>query len=445
MKSAIRGALVGSSLAVLAAVAVGCSAPELADDRPVQTTVPESAPPPPAPPPQSYAVEPPAPAPIGDNGLLGGPTEDDTAPAVIASTPVPNPEDLSKDERERIYGPDHPHHPARARAGRLAVHRHDLVRSARIRHGTRAHRPLAGHAAHRAVIGRGLHHPAILTRRSARHARPQVLTHHPRAAPVPHAAAVSKAPNGHTAATPAAAPATKLHSATPAASPTKLDQLAASLRPDLTSGAKLTIPAEVSAGKPGVVSLTLPATLLDRLTAEAGKQGLARDAQTADVGATLRGAGSSIVPNGVQTARLKSGEAASFNWQVTPGTPNPALAAEVGATLKGGVKPETVSIGQVAAPSPAASDDAAKAPSNPLTSFQDKQAGASAQTGLLILLGLGLLVVVLVLAMVNRMRRDERLAERRRKARALDEARARTAHDAHPSASHADRHTPETV
>jgi hypothetical protein len=53
--------------------------------------------------------------------------------------------------------------------------------------------------------------------------------------------------------------------------------------------------------------------------------------------------------------------------------------------------------------------------------------------------------VVLVLAMVNRMRRDERLAERRRKARALDDARDDAVHDTHLSPSQADRHTPETV
>jgi hypothetical protein len=257
----------------------------------------------------------------------------------------------------------------------------------------------------------------------------------------PHAAAAPKAHGVHAAVPPQA----KLQPATTVVSQPKLDQLATALRSDLTSGAKLTIPTEVVAGKPGVVSLTLPATLLDRLAAEAGKLGLARDARTTDVRATLGGGGASIVPNGVQTARLKSGEAASFNWQVTPGGPNPALSAEVGATLKGGAKPETISLGQVAAPSSATSDDASKTPPAPLTSFQDKQAGASARTGLLILLGLGLLVLVLVLAMVNRMRGDERQAERRRKARALDEARAEQEVHEVPATNQTDKHTPETA
>ena len=434
MKSAIRQPLLGFSLAVLTAVAMGCSAPELADDRPAQTIAPDSAPPPPAPPAQSYAVEPAAPGPQDDSRLLGGPPEGDGGPAIIASVPVPNPEDLPTDERERIYGPDHHHHAARAWVRRPSARRHHASRPTHFRRGAHVRNPLARHGHHQSASGHGRHPQAAITHGSARPARLHTAPRHPDVA-APHAVA---------------SPVTKPPATTPGATQTRLDQLAAALHPDLASGAKLAVPADVAAGKPGVVALTLPATLADRLVAEAGKQGLARDAQTIDFRATLGGAGTSVVPNGAQTARLKSGEAASFNWQVTPIGPNPGpMTAEVGATLKGGAKPETVSLGQVTATSPAARNDASKAATNASRPLQDKPAGASAQTGLFILLGLGLLVVVLFLAMVNRVRRDQRLAERRRKARAFDEARAEAATTpptpGHSSASETARPATETV
>jgi hypothetical protein len=419
LKTAIRRSLLGASLAVLTAVVAGCSSPELSDSHPIQSTAPESAPPPPAPPPQAYGAEPPREAPLGDSGLLGGPPEGDAQPAVVASTPVPNPEDLSPEERERIYGPERRHHAAR---------------SAPVRHAARR---LHGRPAHRAAAGHGL----------PRHAGAPThfLPHRLRAVPAPHPSAKAEIHRAPVPAAPAALAPKPALTATPQA---RLDQLATALRPDITAGAKLTVPAEVAAGKPGVVSLTLPAALFDRITAEAGKLGLARKAKTSDIRAMLGGAGSSVVPNGLQSARLKSGEAATFNWQVTPSSQTPGpLTAEVSIALKGGAKAESVSVGQVTSPSPTASNASPNATDGAPAPAPDNQAaanGASPQAGLAILLGLGLLVLVLVLAMANRVRKERRLTDQRRKARALEEVQAE--HNAHARAANGhSESTPETV
>jgi hypothetical protein len=403
MKLTIRRVLLGSSLAILTAVAAGCSSPELSDSGPVQSTAPESAPPPPAAPPQAAAVDPQA-APSGDTGLLGGPPRGDQPPVVVASTPVPNPEDLPREERERIYGPDrHPHH-AGVVGGRQVARSTHVLRSA---HGHRLH----GRTAHRAVVSHGPHKIA--------HGPARALSLHPRAA-APYSAA---APKTH-AAPAVAAQVSKLAPATPQ---TRLTQFAAALGPDLAA-AKLNVPASVVAGKPGVVSLTLPSTFLDRIRAEAARHSLTQEAQTTDIRAMLGGAGSAVVPNGVQSARLKLGEAASFNWQVTPSSQTPGpLTAEVSAALKGGATAETVPLGQVTSPSTAIGGPASKASDGAPDSTSDKAAagnGASPQTGLFILVSLGLVVLALVLAMSARVRKERRLAEQRRKARALEEVEA---------------------
>jgi hypothetical protein len=221
-----------------------------------------------------------------------------------------------------------------------------------------------------------------------------------------------------------AAQVSKLAPATPQ---TRLTQFAAALGPDLAA-AKLNVPASVVAGKPGVVSLTLPSTFLDRIRAEAARHSLTQEAQTTDIRAMLGGAGSAVVPNGVQSARLKLGEAASFNWQVTPSSQTPGpLTAEVSAALKGGATAETVPLGQVTSPSTAIGGPASKASDGAPDSTSDKAAagnGASPQTGLFILVSLGLVVLALVLAMSARVRKERRLAEQRRKARALEEVEA---------------------
>ena len=220
----------------------------------------------------------------------------------------------------------------------------------------------------------------------------------------------------------------------PAAASTsgKLDQLGAALNASIVSGAKLNISPDVLAGKPGLASLALPASLADELVIQAGKFGLSRAAKIADASAALSGDGYAVLPDGVQTARLKSGEAATFNWQVTPSAgAKGGLVANVGADLKGAGKPQSLAIGKVAAVTPPPADaqagssagggsvvDRLGVPGSPTVLVPGF---GPVKSGLLVLLFIGLLVAVLAIALYNRAQAEQRAAERRRRETLRDE------------------------
>ncbi|MDB5438450.1 MAG: hypothetical protein JWM33_877, partial [Caulobacteraceae bacterium] len=305
----------------------------------------------------------------------------------------------------------------------------------------------------------GRHHPAQTARHGRRHV--EHARRHPsgHAAPGSHHPARHHAPGRHQSAAPPAggslykplphpthpapvarpAPAAKPGPATVAKpNPTapapggKLDQLGAALNAGVVSSAKLNVSPEVLAGKPGVVSLVLPASLADDLATQAGKLGLSRAAKTADASAALIGDGYAVLPDGVQTARLKSGEAATFNWQVTPlAAAKGGLAATVGVDLKGAGKPQSLAIGKVAAPA-APPADAQSGPSAGGGSVVDKLGVPGSPTvlvpgfgpvksGLLVLLFIGLLIAVLAIALYNRAQTEQRATERRRREKLRDE------------------------
>jgi hypothetical protein len=368
--------------------------------------------------------------------LLGGPDDRAAPPEVVSSQPVPNPEDLSPQDRARIYGERHGrHHPAHAaRHGR--------------RHGEHARRRPGIHTAP------GSHHPA--PRHAPRTGR------HPPAAPPAGASLYKPLPHPtHPAPTAKPGPAAKPGSAT-VAKPTpvapaaggKLDQLGAALKAGIVSNAKLNVSPEVLAGKPGVVSLTLPASLADDLATQAGKLGLTRAAKIVDASAALSGDGYAVLPDGVQTARLKSGEAATFNWQVTPSAAaKGGLAATVGADLKGAGKPQSLAIGTVTAPA-AAPADAQGGQSAAGGSVVDKLGVPGSPTvlvpgfgpvksGLLVLLFIGLLIAVLAIALYNRAQGERRTAERRRREQLREEQADRDREAA--EAAEAEPKPPETV
>ena len=158
--------------------------------------------------------------------------------------------------------------------------------------------------------------------------------------------AVHAAPVFHAAAAPAPVVTPAVQPATPvAAPPSKLVQLQTTVGQDVAQGANLAVSPDVAQGKPGGVSLSLPANLLDVLREEAAKFGFKRAARKADVSATLSGDGYAVTPNGEQTQALKSGQAAQFAWQVTPGqNANGPLHAQVSATLKGQGEPKLLSL-----------------------------------------------------------------------------------------------------
>jgi len=154
-------------------------------------------------------------------------------------------------------------------------------------------------------------------------------------------AAPAPAPQGPLAQAPQAPFVQALPLAAPA-DPT-LAALQRGLTEETARGSTLVAPTAVTQGGSGQVSLRLPADLMARLQAEAGKLGLARAARSAEVSARLTGEGYRITPPQNQTVPLKTGEAIVFNWQVEPAAapasgPAPApgaLTARADAALTG--------------------------------------------------------------------------------------------------------------
>ena len=329
-----RWTLHGAALVALTTTA-GCSGPA-----PHET----------APPPSAYREAPPpalmgeAPSSADHSGLAGGPAGSEPAALshspnsnprylmrlvtyrradgvlVTAMRPVPNPEDLSADDRRSIYG---------------------------TRYAPRAFLA-AGHGRRHVEVAAA---PQMTAKPAMAKAAP------PKAAPFkpvavaklapPPVAAAAPPPKAVEQARPAPAPATEVAALkTPppvamapglkAPADPKLAALQAALGAEVTAGSKLTTPDLLPAGQASPISLSLPQTLMAGLQREAAKLGLGKAARKAEVTATLSGQGYEITPNGPQTAQLKAGEGPSFNWQVKPGAGEKGpLRADVDATLKG--------------------------------------------------------------------------------------------------------------
>ncbi|WP_249778081.1 stalk-specific protein X [Phenylobacterium glaciei] len=330
----------GTSIAVL--TLAGCSGP----------TSHEVAPPPDAytqaPPPELMGGAPGARS--DDSGLAGGPpgpyaeATPYRAPSryvnrlvtyrradgvlVTAMRPVPNPEDMSARERRLVYG---------ARYAPRAY----VSSSSRVRHPAPAY-----YAPAKAVPARPAAHPVVAAKPAAKPmvvaAKPVAPVAKPVIAVAPLKAIEQAKPAPAPKPVPALAkapqpsfPATGL----PVPADAKLAKLQTAVGGEVASGSKLTVPDAVTKGQPGAVSLTLPQTLLATIQREAAKLGLTKAAKKAEVTATLSGTGYEITPNGPQTAKLKTGEAAAFNWQVKPGAGERGpLKADVDAKLTG-VKP----------------------------------------------------------------------------------------------------------
>ena len=234
---------------------------------------------------------------------------------VTAMRSVPNPADLSPEDRRSIYG---------------------------TRYAPRAF--LAGGHGRRHVETAVQPASRVVAQAPARPAAPKPLTVTKVAPPV--AVAIAPPPKVVEQPKPAAAPTTEvavLKTPPAAGAPSlkapadpKLAALQTAISPGATSGSRLTVPDPLPPGQASQVSLSLPQTLLADLQRAAAKLGLGKAAKKVDVTATLSGPGYEITPNGPQTAHLKSGEAPAFNWQVKPGPGEKgALRTDVDATLKG--------------------------------------------------------------------------------------------------------------
>jgi len=309
-----------------------------------------------APPPPAQEAPPPE--------LLGGPPPRDFTPMA----PIPNPEDMTPAERARVYGAHY----------------------AWLRH----RREMALHAAHHARVHTAWSAPTGAVR----------PVHTVVAAPVP---AAVKIPAPVAVATPAPAPA-----ATPVATPvlTPVQKLQAAVG-DVGKTAVLAVPSDLSASKPGKVTLSLPVNLFSAIHAEAAKLGLVKAARKTEVTATLAGDGYMITPNGPQTATLKPGKAATFTWQVLPGAgAKGALKADVSAMLKGAGAAESFSLAHleqtIASVEAATAADAAKAAAS--------QGMGRLKTNPLFW-GAVALVVLIVLGVFGRVGANRREAEERRR------------------------------
>ncbi|MDO8323736.1 MAG: stalk-specific protein X [Phenylobacterium sp.] len=317
-----------------------------------------------APPPDAYTQAPPpelmggAPgARYDSSGLAGGPSGGQAAQGsayrepprnvnrlvtyrradgvlVTAMRPVPNPEDMSARERRLVYGNRY--------APRAYVSAPPRVR----RPASQAYYAPAKPVARPAVAAP---RPAVV---AAKPLAPKPLA--PAAKPV-----VAAAPKVIEQAKPAEAPKpapvlaktpqpTFPATGLPAPADPKLAKLQTAVGGEVASSSKLTVPDAVTKGEAGQVSLGLPQTLLATLQREAAKLGLTKAAKNGEVTATLSGTGYEITPNGPQTAKLKTGDAAAFNWQVKPGAGERGpLKADVDAGLTGVKPPMTFSLASI--------------------------------------------------------------------------------------------------
>jgi hypothetical protein len=190
--------------------------------------------------------------------------------------------------------------------------------------------------------------------------------------------------------------------------PTELQHLQAAVAPEAARGAVLAAGASLGQGQEGQVTLSLPATLGDRIRNEAAKLGLGKAANRTSAYADLRGDGYEVTPNGRQTAVVKPGQQATFAWRVKP-TPaaKGQLKTEFGVELNGTQPAQGFTLGSITrqvAPIPAAikaKAESAKLAMPDLGRFETidvpglgRLPGKSVLGGALMLLALLILVVI---------------------------------------------------
>jgi hypothetical protein len=291
--------------------------------------------------------------------------------------PIANPEDMSPEQRQAVYG-----------------HRYD--------------------ADGRAFAGE----PRRLGARTRVHQR----LHASRPAPAQPAEASASS---------AAAPAPSSKQAD------RLLQLQSDLSGPFGQAAVWIVPEDVAAGKPGAVTLSLPASALDQIRVEAGKEQLSDSAAKIQIRATLGGDGYLITPTVEQTAAVASGRSLTFTWQVAPqaGATPTALKVQASAELLGAGGDNIVPLLSQEKPVKAGSADAeatpAKADDGPLAWLNQQLGGAqkpgaapgAANVAVALLIAIAVLILI-GLALVAAARQSQaREQERRRRARAAAAAR----------------------
>jgi hypothetical protein len=351
----------------------GCSGPTLADKA--------------APSPQAAAVSPP-PAPpatpstpaIEATPLLGGPKDEIVTSAVATMQPIANPEDMTPEERARIYGPTSPHHPRRHRL----KGRHPGAKFAHIAKPSE-------HRAQRKINGARAESKAQPTKPSIkpRDAQSSPAAAKPTVAPKPRAPA----------------PAAQTPKST--ANKTGVGGFPQAVAGDVAAGLKLTIP-PLRLAQPTVVTLNLPASMFEQLQTEARRHAMENAAKVISVQSTLSADQVDIRPMGPQSVTMGPDEATTFNWAVTPTVGGVAVfKTHIAIVFKGATTPQTVAVefNTSAGTKPVGSDSSStgSAPSSKDASSGPTTAqNAAAKTGLVVFGMLGLLLIVALAALSRR-------------------------------------------
>ena len=133
---------------------------------------------------------------------------------------------------------------------------------------------------------------------------------------------------------------------------TQLGELTSAAALDMKN-ARLDLPAALSTGGAGKVTLTLPPDLLATIQAKAKAVGLGPSGRKVFITAKLAGQGYAITPNQGQTARVDDGPTV-FAWDVKPAdAPGGVLTADMTGSLQGNSEAKTFALGAVTAQIPA--------------------------------------------------------------------------------------------
>ena len=251
--------------------------------------------------------------------------------------------------RERVVLREHSSRPRHRIGRRWSYSHHQLafVRSQPPHHQSQTH---GSAAAAPAPVAKPAPHPAKLVRRRPIVVKPAakpVVLQQPQVKPIDHSMALPLITAQTPAITPdqaAAAPAVDLGA--------QLGELTTAAAVDMKN-ARLDLPAALSTGAEGKVTLTLPPDLLATIQAKATAVGLGASGKKVFITAKLAGQGYEITPNQGQTARVDPGPTV-FAWNVKPsGAPGGVLTADMTGSLQGVGGAKTFALGAVTAQIPA--------------------------------------------------------------------------------------------
>ncbi len=303
--------------------------------------------------------------------------------------PIANPEDMTPEERARIYGTPAPHRPHHHRR----ENRHARTRPARTAkpEGDRA-RTVTG-------VARAGSKAQTTTKTAAKpqDARPSPAPAKPAVIP-----ATPKPP----------APALVVQAPQSAASKTGVGGFPHAIAGDVAAGLKLTIP-PLRLAQPTIVTLNLPAAMFAQLQTEARRHGMENAARMISVQSTLSADKFDIRPMGPQSVMMGPDEATTFNWAVTPKVIGAAVfKTRIEVVFKGSAAPQTVAVefntsvgtrpdGPVSSPAASARADHASI----LSSAKSAAQTAASKTGLMVFGLLGVLLLVALAALSRRTKR----------------------------------------